>query len=169
MREICCFYWKLIYYHKGNIILLNLTKSRNSDASVVYGTNSNWDFVLLWICTKVILFFKRNFGEILATNRYISYAEKDHTFVRLFFYLQFIFSMIHKFVGEPTNRCHPIIWYMLLYLLQSVLQRVPQCALQYIVMCCAPSLDFMLLCVLQSVLQCVLHCVLQCIAVCCTP
>jgi len=33
------------------------TKSRNSDSSVSCGTNSNWDFGWIWICTEKLEFF----------------------------------------------------------------------------------------------------------------
>ena len=39
-----------------NATSLKPTKSRSSDSSVSRGTNSNWDFVLIWICIEEFVF-----------------------------------------------------------------------------------------------------------------
>jgi len=37
---------------KSKKLSQNFTKPENSDSSASRGTKSNWDFILIWICTK---------------------------------------------------------------------------------------------------------------------
>ena len=152
MREICCFHWKLFHYHEGNIILLNLTKSRNSDSSVVHGTNSNWDFGLLWICTKVGPFFKWNFGD---KSLYLLCGKRSYfcraLFLFIIFFLWFTnFLVSLQIVVTPLfDTCCSICCRVRCSVCCSVCCSALQCVAPH-------NFDFMLLCVLQSVLQCVL-------------
>jgi len=64
------------------------TTSRNSDFAVSRGTNSNWDFVFVWICTEEFEFLDLvNFGVVVFSVEAIIYVQ----------------LLRHKHVCTPTH------------------------------------------------------------------
>jgi len=59
-------FWLHMIVSTENTLPPKSTKSRNSDSSVFRGTNSNWDFGLVWYCTKKFEFLDLVYFECVA-------------------------------------------------------------------------------------------------------